>query len=100
MPITTGVSGAPIIGDDDKVVGIVTEETMFWPPELTAYSAAVQNRPDDKRLAYKVKLPTGQKVDARKMLGTLALVLHEFGSPGAGLAVPTSYLKPSAVASR
>jgi V8-like Glu-specific endopeptidase len=98
MPVTGGVSGGPVIADDDKVVGVVTEETAIWPPELTDYAAAVNKLDPTQTPLDKIKLPSGKEVDSRQILGALTQIVHEFESPGAGLAVPTLYLKLSVAA--
>lgn len=100
MPVTGGASGGPIITDDDKVIGIITEETAIWPPELTDYDVAIGALGDDVKSDDKIQLPSGKEVDARKILGTLIHIVHDFESPGAGLAVPTANLKLSRAANR
>jgi hypothetical protein len=98
MPVTGGASGGPVINDQDKVVGIVTEETTIWSPVLADYAIAINNsKSKSENPSDLVTLSTGQQADARQILGLLAQTVREFESPGAGLAVPTKYLKLSKV---
>jgi|ERR1017187_5608954 hypothetical protein len=85
MPITPGASGAPIIADDDSVIGVQTESPIVWFNDLTKLIDDVQKRSGgfDSPIS-----------DDPKLLAELAWLVREFESPGAGLAVPVSYLKP------
>ncbi len=84
MPITPGASGAPIIADDDTVVGVVTEQPMTWFNDVTFLI-------NSERVATRDFSVPG--LDLAKILAEFALSVQQYESPGAGLAVPTSYLK-------
>jgi S1-C subfamily serine protease len=84
MPITPGVSGAPIIADDDTVLGVVTEQPMTWFNDVNLLINAERSATQDF---------SAHGVDLAKILAEFAVSVQEYESPGAGLAVPTSYLK-------
>jgi S1-C subfamily serine protease len=85
MPITAGASGSPVIADDDKAVGIISEIPIIWTTQLARFVEA----------ASKGDIGTIRMggFDTNQLLAQLALIVKEFESPGAGLAVPISYLK-------
>ncbi|MGA8026224.1 MAG: serine protease, partial [Bryobacteraceae bacterium] len=87
MPITPGVSGAPVIADDNSVIGVVTEQPMIWFTDLNAL-IQVERAVTNNFSATASDLP--------RLLAELALTVKEYESPGAGLAVPASYLKAQA----
>jgi S1-C subfamily serine protease len=84
MPITPGVSGAPVIADDDDVIAVITENPAVWFGDLTGL------------IGYGQHVDGGFNApvsDLPKMLAKLAWVVHDYVSSGAGLAVPISYLE-------
>jgi S1-C subfamily serine protease len=85
MPVTAGASGSPVIDDNNKVVAVVSEIPVVWTTELSGFIHAVQSG------------GTGSIVmsgfNTTAILAQLALIVKEFESPGAGLAVPISYLR-------
>jgi len=83
MPILAGASGSPVISDADEVVGVISEVPTVWTRDL-------------QELVQKGLVPSGIQIggfDTNRLLAQLALVVHEFESPGSGLAVPISYLR-------
>ncbi len=83
MPITPGASGSPVIDDDGKAIGVVSEAPMIWTQDLA----------DITKIAF---TGTGVRLsgfDTTAILGQLALVVREFETTGSGYAVPLSYLK-------
>jgi S1-C subfamily serine protease len=84
MPSTAGASGGPIIGDDGHVIGVLTENPIFWSNDLNAL-IQLQEQPEGGSNA-------GASEPA-KMLANLAWVMKEFLTSGAGFAVPVSYLE-------
>ena len=79
MPISPGVSGAPVIDDQNRVVAVVTSAGA-WNPELDVLiqlqrtGAIPRSAPNTANLA--------------SSLADLAQLFHDFWSPGYGGAVP------------
>jgi S1-C subfamily serine protease len=85
MPVTPGASGSPVFDEKDFVVGIISEVPVLWSTDL------------DKLVNTFATNTNGSGVllsgfDTTKLLAQLSWIVHEFESPGAGLAVPSSYL--------
>jgi S1-C subfamily serine protease len=93
MPITAGASGSPLMLDDDSVVGVISEIPRVWTEDLSRLTKAMMSSPSGSGI-----LLSG--FDTTKLLGQLAWIVHEFESPGVGLAVPISYLQPPEQTSR
>jgi hypothetical protein len=87
MPISPGLSGAPIIDDKNRAIGIVTSAGA-WSQDLDLLL-------NWEHLRESQPVPAGavQQVDFQSMLGELAEMFHDYGSPGYGDAVPMRYLK-------
>jgi hypothetical protein len=82
MPILPGASGSPVIADNNKAIGIISEVPIVWTTDLT-------------ELIQKGLSSSGIRIglfDTNRLLAQLALIVHEFESPGSGLAVPISYM--------
>ena len=84
MPVTPGVSGAPIIADDDRVIGAMSELPVVWFADLAAVIEQSQKRPGGI---------TAPAPDLVTLVAKLAWFVQQFETPGAGLAVPISYLR-------
>ena len=82
MPIVPGISGSPLIDDQDMAFGVVIATPIEFPLRLLEFAAASdQNR-----------LPTitlGQ-FDLSTSIADLTSVLHQYASPGSGFASPLS----------
>jgi len=98
MPIATGASGTPVITDDNRVVGIITEETAIWTKELADFLALAKQ--PKLSVGMTISFSNGQVIEPLKLLSQLILIVHELETPGAGLAVPTYYLKLATDAGR
>jgi Trypsin-like peptidase domain len=85
MPITPGASGSPVIAEDNTVIGVISEVPVTWFNDITGLINFEQMRTRN----FTVGVPAG---DVLQTLGELALIVQEFETPGAGLAVPVSYL--------
>lgn len=103
MPISTGLSGAPVIDDENRVIAIVTNAGA-WSNDLELVVQAARKRQEEEaqklkeaqKLAEKqhVPLPPQQHtLDWLSGLGQLAGLLHDYVSPGYGDAVPMRYLR-------
>jgi S1-C subfamily serine protease len=87
MPITPGVSGAPVIDDSDHAIGVISEIPVVVTDDIQKIiSVFGEGRVPGSGI-------TLSGFDTTKILGELAFVVVEFESPGAGFAVPVSYLK-------
>jgi S1-C subfamily serine protease len=85
MPITRGASGSPVISEADEAIGVVSEIPIIWTQELARLVQGYATKGSG----------TGVFIggfDTTKLLAQLAWVVSEFEAPGAGLAVPLSYL--------
>jgi hypothetical protein len=83
MPLSPGFSGAPLIDDKNRAIGVVTNAGA-WSPDLDQLIQAVASRGPQ---ASSVNGP-----DLQTMIGELAAAFHDYGSPGYGDAVPMRYL--------
>ena len=86
MPITPGASGSPLIDDNDKIAGVVTEVPVA---ELSDITSLIQIYAEGK--ATGAIIVSG--FDTNKILAELAFLVTQFESPGSGYAVPIHYLK-------
>jgi hypothetical protein len=91
MPLTPGTSGSPVISDDNKAIGVVSEEPVLWTKQLQDFIAL--SRAPGFSGGEVVTYSNGMTIDPTALLAQLAAIVHDFESPGAGLAVPTYYLK-------
>ena len=85
-PITPGASGSPLIDDNDKIAGVVTEVPVA---ELSDITSLIQIYAEGK--ATGAIIVSG--FDTNKILAELAFLVTQFESPGSGYAVPIHYLK-------
>jgi S1-C subfamily serine protease len=83
MPISTGISGGPLINDDNEVVGIVTEAGA-WGADLEVLTQKW------KRMSLGIPQPD-ISIDLAET-AHLAEIVHDYASPGYGDAVPVGYL--------
>jgi hypothetical protein len=94
MPISTGLSGAPVIDDENRVVGVITN-AGGWTQDL-----------DNLMLAFRggafQTLPAPPPLQANSisfnlnsmaLMGQLAGLFHDYASPGYGDAVALRYLR-------
>jgi S1-C subfamily serine protease len=84
MPSTAGAAGGPIIEDDGHVIGVLTENPIFWSNDLNAL-IKLEEPPEGGSNAAPSEPP--------KMPAQVAWVMKEFLTSGAGFAVPVSYLQ-------
>jgi S1-C subfamily serine protease len=97
MPISTGLSGAPIIDDENRVIAVVTN-AGFWTPDLDhllmAFRGGAFNPPSPA--TPQPPSPPNTVTFTLNGLGVtaeLAQLVHDYASPGYGDAVPLRYLK-------
>lgn len=90
MPVTAGASGSPVLAKDDTVIALVSEIPVIWTAELSRLIETMRNSPGGSGVML-------SGFDTTAILAQLALIVKEFKSPGAGIAVPISYLKLPAI---
>jgi hypothetical protein len=86
MPISPGLSGAPVVDDENRAIGVVTSAGA-WSQDLDFLL-----KWERLRESRQPPMPNGS-LDLPTLLGELAEMFHDYGSPGYGDAVPMSYLK-------
>lgn len=96
MPISTGLSGAPVIDDENRALGVVTS-AGGWTPELDLLLLAFRGG------AFRTPQPTPTpqqppntitfNLNAMALTAELAGLFHDYASPGYGDAVPLRYLR-------
>jgi S1-C subfamily serine protease len=85
MPITRGASGAPVLSDAGDAISVISEIPIIWTEELTRLVEGYAQKTSGSGVFI-------GGFDTTKILAQLAWVVSEFESPGAGIAVPLSYL--------
>lgn len=85
LPASPGLSGGPVLDDENRVVGVVTNAGA-WSQDLQNLTSFEQKRDSQPNA-----IPG--KVDWITATGQLARFFHDWASPGYGDAVPLSYLK-------
>lgn len=86
MPITAGASGSPVVNANDEAIAVISALPRLWTGDLQKLIAAFQTRKGGSGI-----LLSG--FDTTQILAQLALIVREFESPGAALAVPVHYLE-------
>jgi hypothetical protein len=96
MPISTGLSGAPILDDENRAIGIVTN-AGGWTQELDLLLRAfhggafqtLQPAPNPQQPPNTITF----NLNFAALTAELAGLFHDYASPGYGDAVPLRYLK-------
>lgn len=96
MPISTGLSGAPIIDDENRAIAIVTQ-AGGWTQDLDNLLIAFKGgafatppvAPDPKQAPNTVTFNINQFAATAELAG----LFHDYASPGYGDAVPLRYLR-------
>jgi hypothetical protein len=89
MPISTGLSGGPLIDDYNRVIAVVTNAGA-WSPGLDALIRNTNQTPPAS---------AADTSNLSALLAQLASVFHDYVSPGYGDCVPLSYLAKKAAPS-
>jgi hypothetical protein len=99
MPISTGLSGAPIIDDENRVLGIVTNAggwTQDLDRLLMAFRGGAFASPQPSPAPNQPPNTVTFTLNSMALTAELAGLFHDYASPGYGDAVPLRYLrKPS-----
>jgi S1-C subfamily serine protease len=93
MPISTGLSGAPIVDDENRAIGVVTN-AGGWTQDLdhllmAFHGGAFQTPPASEQAPNSISF----NLNIMAVTAELAGLFHDYASPGYGDAVPLRYLK-------
>ncbi len=91
MPITPGMSGAPLINDSGEAVGVMEEEQLPFNPQLAGMMD--QYNPNAPILRPDSQPPIADDLPQAPVVA-LGWTLRNFVAPGSGSAVPVSYFDP------
>jgi Trypsin-like peptidase domain len=91
MPISPGLSGAPVVDDQNRAIAVITSAGV-WSQDLDFLLQW-----ERLRESRQLPMPNGI-LDFPTLLGELAEMFHDYGSPGYGDAVPMRYLETAPVA--
>ena len=89
MPISGGLSGAPVIDDENRVISIVTNAGA-WSGDL---DLIIQAWHMNAFAMPPAQNPQTRNFNVFALVAQLADAIHDYGSPGYGDSVPVSYLK-------
>jgi|HubBroStandDraft_6_1064221.scaffolds.fasta_scaffold01137_20 S1-C subfamily serine protease len=96
MPISTGLSGAPIIDDENRVVAIITN-AGGWSSDLDhllmAFRGGAFNVPRPPPDPHPAPNTVSFSFNPMAAMAELAGLFHDYASPGYGDAVPLRYLR-------
>jgi S1-C subfamily serine protease len=92
MPISGGLSGAPVIDDENRVIGIVTL-AGGWTADLENLISLSRMKAFAPPPTSTVPPPNTVTLNSFEVTAQLASLFHEYASPGYGDAVPLRYLK-------
>jgi hypothetical protein len=96
MPISTGLSGAPIIDDENRAMGIVTNAggwTQDLDHLLLAFRGGAFQTPPPPSVPNRSPNTITFTLNEMAVVAELAGLFHDYASPGYGDAVPLRYLK-------
>ena len=96
MPISAGLSGAPIIDDENQVLAVVTN-AGGWTQDLDrlmlAFRGGAFQTPPQPPTAEQPPNTITFTLNGMALTAELAGLFHDFASPGYGDAVPLRYLR-------
>lgn len=97
MPISAGLSGAPVIDDDNRAIGVVTQ-AGGWSQDLDHLmlafrGGAFQSPPPPAPDPHQPPNTVTFSLNSMAVTAELAALFHDFASPGYGDAVPLRYLR-------
>jgi hypothetical protein len=96
MPISSGLSGAPIIDDENRAVAIVTQAggwTQDLDHLLLAFHGGAFQTPAPQQATPLPPNTITFSINLGAVTAQLAGLFHDYASPGYGDAVPLHYLR-------
>ena len=96
MPISAGLSGAPIIDDENRVLAVVTNAggwTQDLDRLLLLFRSGAFQTPPPPPAAQQPPNSISFSLNEMALTAELAGLFHDYASPGYGDAVPLRYLK-------
>jgi len=92
MPISGGLSGAPVINDENQVIAVVTNAGL-WSDQMDRLIEMLDTNQLGPPLYQPPLVKTKDTLNSSWVIGVLAKSFHQYSSPGYGDCVPLSYLK-------
>jgi S1-C subfamily serine protease len=96
MPISAGLSGAPVIDDENRVLAVITN-AGGWTQDLDhlmlAFHGGAFQTPPPPQNPQQPPNTTTFSLNSFALTAELAALFHDYASPGYGDAVPLRYLK-------
>jgi S1-C subfamily serine protease len=92
MPISGGLSGAPVLDDENRVIAVVTNAGL-WSDQMDRLIGMLDTNQLGPPLVQPPAVPMKDTLNLSWVVGVLAKSFHQYSSPGYGDCVPLSYLK-------
>jgi S1-C subfamily serine protease len=92
MPISGGLSGAPVLDDQNRVIAVVTNAGL-WSDQMDRLIGMWDTNQLGPALVQPPAVPQKDTLNLAWVIGVLAKSFHQYSSPGYGDCVPLSYLK-------
>jgi hypothetical protein len=93
MPISGGLSGAPVLDEDNKAIAVVTNAGLWGGPPMDRMIQLLDTKQLGPALLQPPFVPQKDTLNLNWVIGVLAKSFHQYSSPGYGDCVPLSYLK-------
>ena len=92
MPISGGLSGAPVLDDENRAIAVVTNAGL-WSDQMDRLIGMLDTNQLGPPLVQPPVVPMKDTLNLSWVVGVLAKSFHQYSSPGYGDCVPLSYLK-------
>ncbi len=93
MPISGGLSGAPVLNDENKAIAVVTNAGLWGGQPMDHLIQMFDTRQLGPPLVQPPFVQQRDTLNLSWVIGVLAKSIHQYSSPGYGDCVPLSYLK-------
>jgi hypothetical protein len=91
MPISGGLSGAPVLDDENRAIAVVTNAGL-WSDQMDRLIGMLDTNQLGPPLFQPPAVPMKDTLNLSWVVGVLAKSFHQYSSPGYGDCVPLSYL--------